>query len=66
MIERITGGITAPSGFAAAGVACGIKPSGLDLALIVSTPPARAAGIFTTNLAVAAPVVVTREHLAAV
>ena len=63
MIERITGGITAPSGFAAAGVACGIKPSGLDLALIVSTPPARAAGIFTTNLAVAAPVVVTREHL---
>ena len=63
MIERITGGITAPSGFEAAGVACGIKPSGLDLALIVSTPPARAAGLFTTNLAVAAPVVVTREHL---
>ena len=62
-IERITGGITAPSGFEAAGVACGIKPSGLDLALIVSTPPARAAGIFTTNLAVAAPVVVTREQL---
>ena len=63
MSERIAGGITAPSGFAAAGVACGIKPSGLDLALIVSTPPARAAGIFTTNLAVAAPVVVTRDHL---
>ena len=63
MVERITGGITAPAGFEAAGVACGIKPSGLDLALIVSTPPARAVGIFTTNLAVAAPVVVTREHL---
>ena len=60
---NIEGGITAPAGFTAAGVACGIKPSGLDLALIVSTPPARAAGIFTTNLAVAAPVVVTREHL---
>ena len=63
MVERITGGITAPAGFEAAGVACGIKATGLDLALIVSTPPARAAGIFTTNLAVAAPVVVTREHL---
>lgn len=61
--DKITGGITAPAGFTAAGVACGIKPSGLDLALIVSTPAARAAGIFTTNLAVAAPVVVTREHL---
>ena len=61
--DKIKGGITAPAGFTAAGVACGIKPSGLDLALIVSTPAARAAGIFTTNLAVAAPVVVTREHL---
>ena len=63
MVKRITGGITAPAGFEAAGIACGLKPSGLDLALIVSTPAARAAGIFTTNLAVAAPVVVTREHL---
>lgn len=64
MIESIAGGITAPAGFEAAGVACGIKPSGLDLALIVSTTPARSAGVFTTNLAIAAPVVITREHLA--
>jgi len=63
MVESMPGGITAAAGFEAAGVACGIKASGLDLALIVATPPARAAGIFTTNLAVAAPVVVTREHL---
>ncbi len=63
MHERIPRGITAPAGFRAAGVACGIKASGLDLALLVSTPPARSAGIFTTNLAVAAPVTVTREHL---
>lgn len=63
IIERIDGGITAPTGFEAAGVACGIKTSGLDLALVVSSPPARAAGIFTTNLAVAAPVLVTRQHL---
>ena len=63
MPERIPKGIAAPAGFQAAGVACGIKSSGLDLALVVSTPPARSAGIFTTNLAVAAPVTVTREHL---
>ena len=64
MVEQIEGGVTAPQGFEAAGVSCGIKRSGLDLALLVARPPARAAGIFTTNLAVAAPVVVTREHLA--
>jgi len=64
-VERISGGITAPEGFEAAGVACGIKASGLDLALVQSTPPARVAGIFTTNLAVAAPLVVTRDHLRA-
>ena len=63
MVERMDGGITAPAGFKAAGVECGLKPTGRDLALVVSTPPARAAGIFTTNLAVAAPVVVTRDHL---
>ena len=58
------GGITAPAGYRAAGVACGLKPSGLDLALVVSDDVASAAGIFTTNLAVAAPVVVSREQLA--
>jgi glutamate N-acetyltransferase/amino-acid N-acetyltransferase len=60
-----TGGVTTPRGFRAAGVAAGIKASnGLDLALIVSETPAQAAAVFTTNLAVAAPVVVSREHLA--
>jgi len=60
-----TSGITAPRGFRAAGVAAGIKATnGLDVALIVSEPPAQAAAVFTTNLAVAAPVVVSKEHLA--
>ena len=59
----VDGGITAPGGFRTAGVACGLKPSGLDLALIVSDDVASAAGIFTTNLAVAAPVVLSREQL---
>ena len=66
----VDGGITAPRGFRAAGVACGIKrqpeqgPAPLDLALIATDGPVAAAAVFTTNLAVAAPIVVSREHLA--
>ncbi len=61
----IDGGITAPRGFRAAGVACGIKASGgLDLSLVVSDTVASAAAVFTTNLAKAAPVLLSREHLA--
>jgi glutamate N-acetyltransferase/amino-acid N-acetyltransferase len=60
--------VTAPDGFVAGGVACGIKASGqLDLA-VVATADARAvptAGVFTANLAPAAPVQVSRAHLAA-
>ena len=63
MTRTIGGGVTAPEGFTAAGVRCGIKKSGLDLALLVSDRPALAAAVFTTNKAVAAPVVVSREHL---
>ncbi len=65
MIASIDGGITAPAGFRSAGVACGIKASGkLDLGLIASDAVASAAAVFTTNKAVAAPVIVSREHLA--
>jgi glutamate N-acetyltransferase/amino-acid N-acetyltransferase len=59
-------GVTAAAGFGAAGVACGIKPSGgLDLALVVGRPGTIAAGTFTTNQVVAAPVVWSRRRLAA-
>jgi glutamate N-acetyltransferase/amino-acid N-acetyltransferase len=62
--QAIDGGITAPAGFKAAGVACGIKASGkLDLSLLVSDTLASAAGVFTTNLAKAAPVLLSRDHL---
>jgi glutamate N-acetyltransferase/amino-acid N-acetyltransferase len=65
-VWAISGGITAPQGFRAAGVACGIKAKGgLDLALIVSDTPASAAAVFTTNKAIAAPVIVSRRQLAA-
>src|SRR5712692_8367291 len=63
--STLAGGVTSPRGYRAAGVSAGIKAdNGLDLALLVSDVPARAAAVFTTNLAVAAPVVVSREHLA--
>ena len=64
-IAPVDGGVTAAAGFRAAGVACGIKKTGApDLALIVADGPATAAAVFTTNKAQAAPVVVSREHLA--
>jgi glutamate N-acetyltransferase/amino-acid N-acetyltransferase len=64
-LETTTGGVTTPAGFRAAGVSAGIKArGGLDLALIVSDHDATAAAVFTTNRAQAAPVLVSREHLA--
>jgi len=51
------GGITSPQGFFAAGKHIGIKVDAKDLALLVSEVPAHAAGVFTTNLVKAAPVV---------
>lgn len=62
-VRPIDGGITAPEAFRASGVSCGIKAKGLDLAMIVSDEIASAAGVFTTNLAQAAPVVVSRRQL---
>ena len=59
--------VTAAPGFVAAGVHCGIKPSGaLDLALVATADgePVSAAAVFTANLATAAPVLVSRDHLA--
>jgi len=60
----IDGSVTAPKGFSAAGVACGIKVKGLDLAVITSDLPASVAAVFTTNLAQAAPILVSRDHVA--
>ena len=61
----LTGGVAAPSGFSASGVSCGIKAKGLDLAVIASDRLASVAAVFTTNLAQAAPVIVSRRHLEA-
>ena len=60
--------VTAAQGFAAAGGAAGIKAGGAaDVAVVVTDDgrPVPAAGVFTANLAAAAPVQVSRDHLAA-
>jgi len=58
--------VTAPLGFRAAGVAAGLKTSGLlDVALVVNDGPAHAAaGVFTANRVKAAPVVWSQQVLA--
>lgn len=56
-------GVTAARGFRASAVEAGIKPGRTDLALLVSDRPCVASGVFTTNLAKAAPVLVSAEHL---
>ena len=63
-MKVLRGSVTAPLGFLAAGIHCGIKkPSILDLALIVSSEPGPIAGVFTTNRLPAAPVLLDRLHL---
>ena len=57
-------GITSPRGFSAAGMACGIKPSGKpDLALIVCDRECYAAGVFTRSATPSAPVVLGQAQL---
>jgi glutamate N-acetyltransferase/amino-acid N-acetyltransferase len=61
----VDGGVTAAEGFTSAALHCGIKRGeALDLAVIAADRAVPAAGIFTTNLAQAAPVRLSRQHLA--
>jgi glutamate N-acetyltransferase/amino-acid N-acetyltransferase len=63
-MKKIKDGITAPKGFQAAGIACGIKKSGKpDLSLIFSDVPAAAAGVFTTNQVKGNPILVSMASL---
>ncbi len=62
--QEISGSVTAPRGYRAAGITAGLKASGLpDLALIVSDVEAIAAGVFTTSVVRAAPVDYCRQRL---
>jgi len=59
------GTVTTPKGFRAGGVYCGIKKvQRYDLGAIVCDVPADAAGVFTTNIVMAAPLAVTKESIA--
>lgn len=61
-MRHITGGVTAAKGFAAAGVEAGVKyKNRKDMAMVYSTVPCTAAGVFTSNVVKAAPVTWDRE-----
>jgi glutamate N-acetyltransferase/amino-acid N-acetyltransferase len=63
-LEWVDGGITAVPGILAAGLHSGIKPApARDLALVYSSTPATAAGVFTTNRIQGAPVKISRDRL---
>lgn len=56
-MEIMTGGVTAAKGFLAAGTQARIKyQNRKDMAMVYSKTPCRAAGVFTTNVVKAAPV----------
>ena len=61
-MKTITGGVTAATGFEAAGIEAGVKyPNRKDLALVYSKIPCVSAGVFTSNVVKAAPVTWDRE-----
>jgi glutamate N-acetyltransferase / amino-acid N-acetyltransferase len=59
----VKGGVTAPQGYMASGVAAGIKEKGPDLAVVFSSQSASAAGVFTMNQVQAAPVLLSKDSL---
>jgi len=64
-MKLIEGGVCAAKGFTANGIHCGIRKnhSKKDLALILSSVPASAAAVYTTNLVKGAPLTVTKNHI---
>ena len=67
MLTYIDGGVCAAKGFRSAGIHVGVKTHNVnkkDLALIVSDVDCAAAAVFTTNVVKAAPIHVTKAHLA--
>ncbi len=64
-VRLVEGDAASARGFCAAGIHAGFRadPNRLDFALVVADEPCAAAGMFTTNVFCAAPVIVSREHL---
>ena len=66
VVREIKGGVTAPVGFVAASIYCGVKEGNADkddIALILSEAAAVGAGTFTTNKVKAAPVLLSMARL---
>jgi glutamate N-acetyltransferase/amino-acid N-acetyltransferase len=60
-----SGSVSSASGFLAGAVHAGIKSEDeLDLAILCSEVPCKAAGVFTTNQIKSAPVVLSQKHIA--
>ena len=57
-MQKISGGVTAPKGFAAGGIHCGVRGSSekKDLAMIYSETPCAAAAVYTQNKVYGAPI----------
>ena len=65
-MQKITGGVTAPKGFLAGGLHCGVRASQSkkDLAMIYSQAPCTAAAVYTQNKVYGAPITVTKNNIA--
>ncbi|MBR2442673.1 MAG: bifunctional ornithine acetyltransferase/N-acetylglutamate synthase [Clostridia bacterium] len=62
-LREISGGVCAPSGFSANGIACGIKQEGEDLALILSDKRCPTACVFSCGSAQSSTATVSKKHL---
>ncbi|MBQ5588590.1 MAG: bifunctional glutamate N-acetyltransferase/amino-acid acetyltransferase ArgJ [Anaerotignum sp.] len=66
-MKKITSGVTAPKGFIAGGLHCGVKNNNTekkDLAMIYSEVPCTAAAVYTQNKVYGAPITVTKKNIA--
>ena len=65
IFREVENSVTAPQGFRAGGIACGIKAEAgaKDLALLIADVPCMAAGMFTTSKTAAAPVALCQSRL---
>ncbi|WP_304509717.1 bifunctional glutamate N-acetyltransferase/amino-acid acetyltransferase ArgJ [Anaerotignum sp.] len=64
-MQKTSGGVTAPKGFLAGGLHCGVRASQSkkDLAMIYSQTPCTAAAVYTQNKVYGAPITVTRNNI---
>ncbi len=62
-VAELSGGVTAAEGFRAGAAACGLKKAGLDLMLLVGEHVCSVAGVFTTNVVKAAPVLLSQRRV---